>query len=159
MVENQGAQNGDQLGQEIANLLRTLVRLIGVNAKIEVKNTGNEHYANIRSRSANGLLIGRKGKTIKALQFLVRLIIKRSHPEAPRITVDVSGYQRRRENFLKKKTLAIAKIVLETRREMALDTLTEKEGRIVKEALENIKGVRLYTLGSGAKKNVILAPE
>ena len=64
----------------------------------------------------------------------------------------------RRTNFLKKKAEAIARIVLQTGREMALDPLTKREQQIVETKLSEIKGVKLYSIGKGASKNVIIAP-
>lgn len=72
--------------------------------------------------------------------------------------VDVGGYRQRRENFLRKKAMAISKIVKETGREMMLDPLTDKERKIVEKTLADIEGVRSYTIGTGYRKNVIIAP-
>jgi len=83
--------------------------------------------------------------------------VKRFYPNL-KILVDVSGYRMRRTNFLKKKAEAIACIVLQTGREMALDPLTRREQQIVEGRLSEIKGVKLYTIGKGVSKNVIIAP-
>lgn len=85
--------------------------------------------------------------------------MQRRYNRLPTIIVDVGGYKQRRENFLRKKALAIAKIVLDTGREMALDPLTDKERKIVAQALSEMKTVRHYTIGSGYRKNVIIAPQ
>ncbi|MBA7547055.1 hypothetical protein ES705_39457 [subsurface metagenome] len=61
-------------------------------------------------------------------------------------------------NFLRKKAEAIACIVLQTGREMALDPLTKKEQQIVESKLSEIKGVKIYAIGKGVSKNVIIAP-
>jgi predicted RNA-binding protein Jag len=63
----------------------------------------------------------------------------------------------RRNNFLKKKAEAIAHIVLQTGREMALDPLTKKEQQVVENRLAEMKGVKIYTIGKGVSKNVIIA--
>jgi spoIIIJ-associated protein len=83
--------------------------------------------------------------------------MKRFHPNL-KILVDVGGYRMRRNNFLRKKAEAIAHIVLQTGREMALDPLTKKEQQIVESKLSEIKGVKVYTIGKGVSKNVIIAP-
>lgn len=75
----------------------------------------------------------------------------------PTIIIDVGGYKQRRENFLRKKAQAIAKIVSESGREMMFDPLTDKERRIVEQTITEIEGVRCYTIGSGYRKNVIIA--
>ncbi|MEO0092744.1 MAG: hypothetical protein ABIK93_00705 [candidate division WOR-3 bacterium] len=151
-------QTLDQLAIEIEGVVRDLVNFIGVKAKIEVKKTDLGYYANIKTRYSNGLLIGRRGATLKSIQYLTRAIIQRKYSNMPGLMVDVSGYRLRRENFLCKKALAVAKIVSETGREMALDLLNDREREVVEKALASIPQVKVYTIGSGTKKNVIIAP-
>lgn len=140
-------------------VLQKLIGHIGIKAKIEVASQEDgSYYANIRTKHSNGLLIGRRGQTLRSIQYLTRLIVKQHYPEVPPIAVDVSGYRMRRENFLRKKATAVSRIVLETRREMALDLLTEKEMEVVQEALRTLAGIRVYAVGTGTKKNVIIAP-
>lgn len=161
MAETTSAQTPDQLDQlaiEIEGVIRDLLNFIGVKAKIEVKKTDLGYYTNIKSRYSNGLLIGHRGMTLKAIQYLTRAIIQRKYKNMPGLMVDVSGYRLRRESFLCKKALAVAKIVAETGREMALDLLTDRELESVAKALAPITAVKVYSLGSGAKKNVIIAP-
>ena len=114
-------------------------------------------YLNIKTKRTDAILIGKKGETLWALQYLISRLMKRFHPNL-KILVDVGGYRMRRNNFLKKKAEAVARIVLQTGREMALDPLTKKEQQIVEAKLSEIKGVKVYTIGKGVSKNVIIAP-
>jgi len=142
----------------VARVLRDILRRIGFHARVDIEKREDGYHANIRSRQATGILIGHRGATLRALQYLVRAIVRRAYPDVPMLTVDVGGYRVRRENFLRKKATAVARIVLETRREMALDLLTEKEMELVREALKAEPGVRVYALGVGTRRNVIVAP-
>lgn len=148
----------DEVGEEIRTILTRIIEYSGVRGKVELKCGEGSYYANIRTRFSDGLLIGRRGETLRALQYLVRAILRRHRPNPPKVMVDVGGYRLRRENFLRKKALAIARIVLETRREMALDPMTDRERGVVEEALTQVPDVRSYTIGTGARKNVIVAP-
>jgi len=142
----------------VRDVLITLLDLMGAHTKVDLELRPDGYYANLKTRSSNGLLIGYRGSTMRSLQYLVRQIVRKFHPDVPVVTVDVSGYLARRESFLSKKATAVARIVLETRREMALDMLTEKEMETVELALEAIPGVRVYALGTGLRRNVIIAP-
>lgn len=142
----------------LSRVLREILRRIGFHARVEVERLEDGYRANIRSRQSTGILIGHRGATLRALQYLVRAIVRRTYPDVPQLTVDVGGYRVRRENFLRKKAAAVARIVLETRREMALDLLTEKEMELVREALRSEPGVRVYAIGVGSRRNVIVAP-
>ncbi|MBN2538248.1 KH domain-containing protein [candidate division WOR-3 bacterium] len=140
-------------------VLHDIVRHIGIRARIEVERQPDDsYYANIKARHSNGLLIGHRGSTLRAIQYLVRLIVKQTYPDVPMVMVDVSGYRVRRENFLRKKATAVARIVMETGREMALDLLTEKEMETVQDELGSMPEVRVYALGTGTRRNVIIAP-
>lgn len=147
------------ISEIIQQVVKEFLSYLGVRAKVDIKEEKNGYYANIKAKPYAGLLIGRRGENLKALQYLVRLVVKKRVGSFVPLILDVSGYRMRRINFLKKKAMAIAKIVLETKKEMALDQLTEKEIGVVSETLNQIAGIKFYTIkGTGNKKNVIIAP-
>ncbi|MEO0082846.1 MAG: hypothetical protein ABIK33_00460 [candidate division WOR-3 bacterium] len=150
----------EQLESEINAVVSKLVELMGIKAMVRTKiNEDGSYYTNIRSRGADGLLIGRRGMIIMSIQAMINQIFRHRYPTLTiDIFADVSGYRRRRENFLKKKALAVAKIVLETNREMALDILTEREFKIVEKELSQLGTVRIYGVGSGSKRTAVIAP-
>ncbi|MBD3285652.1 hypothetical protein GF359_04265 [candidate division WOR-3 bacterium] len=149
----------DTFGEELFEVLSKIINLAGFRARVEWRKRGdNDYYINVRTRRSDGLLIGRAGETLRSLQMIVTAILQRRYSRLPSTVVDVGGYKQRRENFLRKKAMAIAKIVLETGREMALDPLTDKERRLVEQALDEKPEIRYYTIGTGYRKNVIIAP-
>jgi len=129
----------------------------GFRPNISITKDDKGLYLNIKTKRTDAILIGKKGETLWALQYLISRLMKRFHPNL-KILVDVGGYRMRRNNFLRKKAEAVARIVLQTGREMALDPLTKKEQQIVEAKLSEIKGVKVYTIGKGVSKNVIIAP-
>ncbi|MBN2381149.1 KH domain-containing protein [candidate division WOR-3 bacterium] len=158
-MADEAANQRDYFGEELAEVLSKIIFLAGFRARVEWhRRAENDYYINVRTRRSDGLLIGRSGETLRALQQVVQAILQHRHSRLPSIVVDVGGYKQRRENFLRKKAMAIAKIVSETGREMALDPLTDKERRLVETALDEMEGIRYYTIGTGYRKNVIIAP-
>jgi spoIIIJ-associated protein len=150
----------EKLELEIATVNNRIVELIGIRASVRVKvQEDGSFYVNLRSRNSDGLLIGKRGMTIVSIQALVNQIMKHRYPTLYiDIFVDVSGYRKRRESFLKKKALAVARIVIDTNREMALDMLTEREFRMVEKEVIPLGTVRIYGVGSGSKRTVVIAP-
>jgi spoIIIJ-associated protein len=140
--------------QEVTNHILTS---LGFKPNITIIKDDKGLYVNIRTKRTDAILIGKKGETLWSLQYLISRLMKRFHPNL-KILVDVGGYRMRRNNFLRKKAEAIAHIVLQTGREMALDPLTKKEQQIVEAKLSEIKGIKVYSIGKGASKNVIIAP-
>jgi len=115
-------------------------------------------HVNVKTKQAHSILIGKKGETLWALQYLISRLAKRFYPNL-NILVDVNDYRLKRNSFLKKKAEAIAHIVLQTGKEMALDPLTKREEQLVLETLNLLKGIKTYTLGKGINRNIIIAPE
>lgn len=143
--------------QHILELTKYILTSCGFNPNISVTKDKRGFYINIKTRHSDAILIGKKGETLWSLQYLLSRLLKRFHPNL-KILVDVGSYRVRRNNFLKKKAEAVARIVLRTGREMALDPLTRREQQLVEHKLAEIKGIRVYTIGRGANKNVIIAP-
>lgn len=143
--------------QHLFELASFILTSCGFKPNITVTKDDKGLYLNIKTKRTDAILIGKKGETLWSLQYLISRLMKRFHPNL-KILVDVGGYRMRRNNFLKKKAEAIASIVLQTGREMALDPLTKKEQQVVESRLAVIKGVKIYTIGKGVSKNVIIAP-
>jgi spoIIIJ-associated protein len=143
--------------QHLIALTNFMLTSCGFKPTISVTKDDRGLYLNIKTKHTDAILIGKKGETLWSLQYLISRLMKRFHPNL-KILVDVGGYRMRRNNFLKKKAEAIARIVLQTGREMALDPLTRREQQVVESILKEIKGVKLYTIGKGVSKNVIIAP-
>lgn len=143
--------------QHLFELASFILTSCGFKPNIAVTKDDKGLYLNIKTKRTDAILIGKKGETLWSLQYLISRLMKRFHPNL-KILVDVGGYRMRRNNFLKKKAEAIAHIVLQTGREMALDPLTKKEQQVVQSRLAEIKGVKIYMIGKGVSKNVIIAP-
>lgn len=143
--------------QHLYELTKFILTSCGFKPNINITKDDKGLYLNIKTKHTDAILIGKKGETLWSLQYLISRLMKRFHPNL-KILVDVGGYRMRRNNFLRKKAEAIARIVLQTGREMALDPLTRKEQQIVENKLTEIKGVKIYTIGKGVSKNVIIAP-
>jgi predicted RNA-binding protein Jag len=142
----------------IRQTLQELVGFLGIRGRVSVHQSPEGWVADIRSRRASSVLIGRQGATIDALGHIVHLIVLKRFPHCPAIFVDVGGYRRRQEQYLHGKALAVARIVLDTGREMAVDLLTEPEFHIVRDALADNPQVRVHATGDGLRRNVVVSP-
>ena len=143
--------------QHLFALSNFILTSCGFKPNITVAKDDRGLYLNIKTKHSDAILIGKKGETLWALQYLISRLMKRFHPNL-KILVDVGRYRMHLNDFLKKKAIAIAHIVLQTGREMALDPLTKREQQLVESKLREIKGVKLYSIGKGVSRNVIIAP-
>lgn len=142
----------------VLQVVERLVGGLGLRVRLDIEKRRDGYYINILTRRATAILIGHRGATLKAIQYLARLIVKKTHADVPPVFVDVGGYIERRDTMLRQKATAVARIVLDTGREMALDVLTEKEMHLVRDELSPLPGVRVYAVGDGTHRTVIIAP-
>jgi spoIIIJ-associated protein len=104
-----------------------------------------------------GILIGRRGSTLAALQYTVNHMVSRQLKSKALVTVDVEGYRRRREENLKGLALRLAEKVKGTGRTITLEPMPANERRIVHLALANDPQVASFSLGDGESRKVAIA--
>ena len=106
----------------------------------------------------SGLLIGRRGQTLQALQFLVNLIVRRQF-EGVRVVLDVENYRQRRELQLREMATTIAKRVAETNRSITLEPMPPADRRIIHTSLTDHPGVATESSGEGEGRKVTIMPK
>ena len=106
----------------------------------------------------SGLLIGRRGQTLQALQFLVNLIVRNQNGEDVRIAIDVEGYRQRRESSLKDMANKVASRAIQTGRSIVLEPMSAADRRIVHMALSDNPGVSPESVGFGDDRKVTILP-
>jgi spoIIIJ-associated protein len=104
-----------------------------------------------------GILIGRRGSTLAALQYTVNHMVSRQLKSKALVTVDVEGYRRRREENLKGLALRLAEKVKGTGRTITLEPMPANERRIVHLALANDPQVASFSLGDGESRKVAIS--
>lgn len=114
----------------------------------------------IKSGDETGLLIGRRGETLKAMEFIVGKIAGRFSENGgeKRISIDVEGYKKRREENIAKMVKEIAKKVRSSGRPITLGSMPASERKIAYIALKNEDGIRIETRGEGEEKRITINP-
>ena len=106
----------------------------------------------------SGLLIGRRGQTLQALQFLVTLIVRKNLGEDVRVVLDVENYRQRRENSLRDMAAKVATRVIQTNRSITLEPMPPADRRIIHTSLSQHPGVRTESAGEGENRKVTIIP-
>jgi len=106
-----------------------------------------------------GLLIGRRGETLQALQFLVHMIVNRQLGRKAYVVVDVEGYRERRMEMLRTLARRTAGGVVSNGDPASLEPMSPAERRIVHMALANHPQVRTESEGQGASRRVVIFPK
>lgn len=105
------------------------------------------------------LLIGRRGETMEALQYLCSLVYNRGEKEYGRVIVDVANYRKKREKSLQQLAKNTAIKVLRTKRSQTLEPMNPYERRIVHSAIQLINGVKSESTGEEPRRRVVVIPE
>ena len=106
----------------------------------------------------SGLLIGRKGETLRSLQFLVRFMISQKTGQRVNLSLDVEGYDERRKQSLGNLANRVAQRVIKTGRSIELEPMNPRERRVVHIALAEREGVYTESSGEGADRRVVILP-
>ncbi len=112
-------------------------------------------WVDIRGRDLS-LLIGRRGETLRAFQYLTRLILTRSLGESPLVIVDVEGYRARREEQLRRLAKRMADQAIEAGRTMTLEPMPPHERRIIHLELRDHPRVYTESVGEGEHRKVTI---
>ncbi len=144
---------------KIEDMVTNLMRLMDVSAQVSVELQGDLHLVKIDTAGVDGLLIGKKGQNLEALEHLARRMVGKQLKRSVRMQVDIGGYRERRTNSLRTKALSMASRVKATNKEMQVEPLSAAERRIIHLALASDPEVRTYTVGDGDLKSVVIAPQ
>lgn len=107
-----------------------------------------------------GLLIGRRGETLDAMQYLVSLVANKNRKEEGyiRVTLDTEGYRSRREETLKRLARKNAQNVRQTGRAISMEPMNPYERRILHSALQGFSGVTTHSEGEEPNRHVVITP-
>lgn len=107
---------------------------------------------------AMGLLIGRRGETLRSVQFMVNLLVSRKVQKWPQIVVDVGNYRQRRQESLEGLARRMAERVRQSGRALTLEPMGAYERRIVHLALRSDPTVYTQSAGEGDARKVVIYP-
>jgi spoIIIJ-associated protein len=139
------------------DVLQHILRYMNIHATVQVR-SANPLILNIHGINENlGLLIGRRGETLAALQLLVSLVVSHRTRHRMRIVVDAENYREHREDNLRSLALRVAQQVRNYRRSIALEAMPPHERRIVHIALSDSKDISTESIGEGDERRVVIS--
>ena len=147
----------DDPAGRVKALLEEIVARLGLEAEVSVEEGGEELAANVEGEDV-GLLIGRHGQTIDAIQLLCYQAAFRGRPERKRVTVDAAQYRHRRAEALVRRADMAAQDAITTGREQALEPMSASERRVVHEHLRDRTEIETYSEGDEPNRFLVIAP-
>jgi spoIIIJ-associated protein len=147
----------DEAAERVREILRRITAHLGLRGSVDV-DEGEEVLTGSVSGSELGLLIGKRGQTIDAIQLLCAQAAYRGGSERKRVVVDAGGYRERREGALRRQADRGAADALRFGREVELDAMSAQERRIVHVHLQERLDVETHSEGDDPFRRVVITP-
>ncbi len=123
---------------------------------LEEKSSSDQVYFNLTSEDELGLVIGHRGETLDALQYLTSLAVNRETDEYCRVMLDAEGYRERRRETLERLAEKMKRRAIQTGRKVMLDPMPPHERRIIHLALKDDSRVKSYSEGDEPFRKVLI---
>ncbi|MFP4346916.1 MAG: RNA-binding cell elongation regulator Jag/EloR [Desulfococcaceae bacterium] len=143
------------LGKEA---LQRIIDLITTDAEIHVENNGDRYLLNVQGGNP-GVLIGKKGQTLEAIQYLVEKIVNRHSDKRIRIQVDVEGYLENRRSNLRSLAKRLADKTKQNGKPSTLGQMNAHDRRIVHLTLKDDTEIRTQSIGEGFYRKLVIFPK
>jgi spoIIIJ-associated protein len=143
--------------RQAREIVETIVDALGVRARVDVREDDDAVTVTCTG-SDLGLLIGKHGQTIDAIQYLANAIARR-RPEAKDVVIDAAGYRARRRATLEAMAVRSAQEALRTNEPVELEPMTNVDRKVVHLRLKDFRGVTTESSGTEPNRYVVIRPE
>ena len=157
MSSRGGAELPVEPAERVRAVLEEVVEALDLAAAIEVSEQEERILGRIDGEDL-GLLIGRRGQTIDAVQLLCYRAAFRGHNERKRVVVDAAGYRERRREVVERQADRAAERALESGKEIELEPMTPTERKLVHDHLKDRAGLETFSEGDEPDRCVVVAP-
>ena len=147
----------DDNALRIAGFLTGLLEHMDSPAAVKVYEEEKGRYKVILEGQKLGALIGRRGETLDAIQQLTNYAVNSGKDKRIRVHVDAENYRARREASLESLAMKVAAKVKKYRRSVTLEAMNAYERHVIHAALQDVKGVTTYSVGTEPNRRVVVA--
>ncbi|MBU4310729.1 KH domain-containing protein [bacterium] len=144
--------------EKAKEILEELLKKMGIDTGVSAKEI--EDYISLEITTPDSaLVIGRQGKTLGALQYLVNLIVNKGKEERIKVILDTEGYRERRKARLMELAEKLAQRAKEENTEIFLEPMNPYERRIIHTTLAGDPDVETESVGEGMERQVVISPK
>jgi spoIIIJ-associated protein len=148
------------IGDTIRDVILNIFKKMEIDCRItDIKEGESKVYVELESKNSSGLIIGRKGKTLESLQFMVNLIVNHKTESDKKIILDIESYRAKRERALRKMSKDIAFKVIKSGKPWTLEPMNPFERRLIHLTLQNDSRVTTKSEGQGIYRKVTIMPK
>jgi spoIIIJ-associated protein len=143
-----------------ADFLEGLLERMGITASVELNLEGGTMYVDVLGSGPEdedmGLLIGRHGQTLEAVQELTRIVVSHRMDQRCRVVVDVEDYKKRQRDRLEARARQIAKKVVQNGGEQELEPMNPYDRKVVHDAVASVPGAESSSMGEDPERRVVI---
>jgi spoIIIJ-associated protein len=144
--------------ERVQELVEGVLDELDLDGEVEIDEDDDRIAVSVEGEDDYGLLIGKRGQTIDALQLLCYQAAFRGLRERKRVIVDAAGYRERRRQTLEGRADRAAEQALSSNNVVEMDPMSAQERRVVHERLKERAGIETYSEGDEPNRCVIVAP-
>jgi len=148
----------DDIVENAKEILEKMVSFIVDDAVVVAEENSDRMKLTVEGGNS-ALLIGKHGRTLDALQYIVQKAVQKQTASRARVTVDVEGYRERRKASLTQLALRLGEKVKRSGRPATINPMNAYDRRIVHVALKDETKVRTQSMGSGALRKLVIYPQ
>lgn len=140
----------------VKKFVNDLIKSMNIEANTEI-NYKNDSYQIIISSEDNSFLIGKEGRTLNALQFLIKQILQKETGHNLKVIVDISGYKAKKQFYFEKNIKKLAHEVLKTGIDTKLDPMNSYDRRLVHNIISSFDNLTSESFGEEPKRYVVIS--
>lgn len=147
------------LYKETADYIKSIVLGLGM-SDCEIKEMSNEEeiYFELDCGDDYGIIIGKRGETLDAIQYLARMMANKGNQSYKRVAINVGNYRAKREETLKIFARKTAQKAVRQGRNISLEPMNPYERRIIHTAVQEVEGATSHSVGSDLDRRVVISP-
>lgn len=143
---------------QVLDFLKELTKLMGLEITVTVALDEEGHVFAKMDGDPQGILIGRRGETLDALQYLTSLKVNKGRDNYVRVTLDSEGYRQKREEALVRLANRMANRARKTGRRVTMEPMNPYERRIFHSALQSTPGIATHSEGEDLNRHIVITP-
>jgi len=156
IIEARVKNDMQELEQTVREVLGNLLEPIVEQPNLDIRANEKRLYVTIQDEENSGLIIGKEGQNIAALEYLTNLIVSKKEQDKVYIQLDAGGYRQKQEELVKETALNLAKKVKETGKPQSTRPMSSYQRRLVHLALQDDTEIATRSKGDGALKRVTI---
>lgn len=153
----EGAVNGGDASEKAKRLLEGILERMGIPAPVTAEETTEAIVLNIRG-DGSGLLIGKRGQNLDALQYIVNKAVHHAANGHKMIVVDTEAYRKRREESLVALALRMGEKVKKTKKQVTIGHMNARDRRLIHLAMQDDEALTTKSRGEGEYRKIIILP-